>query len=62
MQIIQNRRTFLAGLSSAGAASLVSQRAVGPIEAFVEVRSVGELSLKGFHRLMTAFEVIRWFE
>jgi adenylate cyclase len=40
---------------------LVSQRALGPIERFVEARSVGELSLKGFHRPMTAFEVIRWF-
>jgi adenylate cyclase len=39
---------------------LVSQRALGPIEPFVEAHSVGELSLKGFHRPMTAFEVIRW--
>ena len=40
----------------------VSQRAFNPIEQLVETRSVGDLSLKGFHRPMTAFEVIRWAE
>jgi class 3 adenylate cyclase len=36
---------------------LVPQRLLGAIEELVEVESVGELSLKGFHRAVTAYNV-----
>jgi adenylate cyclase len=40
-----------------GGQTLVSQRVLGDIEALVEAQSVGELSLKGFHRPIPAFNV-----
>ncbi|WP_119273990.1 adenylate/guanylate cyclase domain-containing protein [Taklimakanibacter deserti] len=39
---------------------LASQRAFAPIESHVEARSLGELTLKGFHRPMAAFDITRW--
>lgn len=39
---------------------LASQRAFTPVEPHVEARALGELNLKGFHRPMPAFDVIRW--
>jgi class 3 adenylate cyclase len=38
---------------------LVSQRVVGTVENFVEVEAVGGLSLKGFHRPVTAYNILR---
>jgi adenylate cyclase len=38
---------------------LVSQRLLGTVEELVEVESVGELTLKGFHRPITAHNVLR---
>src|SRR5437899_8940596 len=38
---------------------LVSQRLLGTVEDLVEVEPVGELSLKGFHRPITAHNVLR---
>lgn len=40
-----------------GGQTLVSQRVMGKIEDFVEADCVGELSLKGFHRPVPAFNV-----
>ena len=39
---------------------LVSQRVLGIVESLVESAPVGELTLKGFHRPMLAYEIIRW--
>lgn len=39
---------------------LVSQRVFGAVEPLVEAVWVGELSLKGFHRPMPAYEIVRW--
>jgi adenylate cyclase len=39
---------------------LISQRALAPIEALVEAQSLSELTLKGFHRPMNAFAIVRW--
>jgi len=38
---------------------LVSQRLLTTVEALVEAEAVGELSLKGFVRPVTAFNVLR---
>ena len=38
---------------------LVPQRLFGIVEEFVEAEGVGELSLKGFHRPITAFNILR---
>jgi adenylate cyclase len=38
---------------------LVSQRLLGTVEELVEVQAVGELTLKGFHRPITAHNVLR---
>jgi adenylate cyclase len=38
---------------------LVSQRLLGTVEEVVEVEPVGELSLKGFHRAVTAHNILR---
>jgi adenylate cyclase len=40
-----------------GGQTLVSQRVMGKIEAFVEAEAIGELTLKGFHRPVPAFNV-----
>jgi class 3 adenylate cyclase len=39
---------------------LVSQRVFGAVEQLVESVPVGDLSLKGFHRPMPAYEIVRW--
>jgi adenylate cyclase len=39
---------------------LVSQRVFCAVEQLVESVPVGELSLKGFHRPMPAYEIVRW--
>jgi class 3 adenylate cyclase len=38
---------------------LVSQRLLGKVDELVEVEPVGELTLKGFHRPVTAYNVLR---
>jgi adenylate cyclase len=38
---------------------LISQRMLTTVEPLVEVEPVGELTLKGFHRPITAFNVLR---
>jgi class 3 adenylate cyclase len=38
---------------------LVSQRLLGTVEELVEVEPVGELTLKGFHRTVTAHNILR---
>jgi class 3 adenylate cyclase/CheY-like chemotaxis protein len=39
---------------------LASQRAFLPVEPLVEAHPLGELPLKGFHRPMATFEIVRW--
>ena len=41
---------------------LASQRVLLPIETQVEARPLGELALKGFHRPMAAFDIVRWLD
>lgn len=38
---------------------LISQRLLGTVEEVVEVEQVGELTLKGFHRPVTAYNIVR---
>jgi adenylate cyclase len=38
---------------------LVSQRLVGTVDELIDVESVGELTLKGFHRPVTAYNILR---
>ena len=38
---------------------LVPQRLLGAVEGFVEAESVGELTLKGFHRAVAAYNILR---
>ena len=39
---------------------LVSERAFLAVESLVEAHPLGDLPLKGFHRPMAAFEIVRW--
>jgi adenylate cyclase len=39
---------------------LISQRIFGLVEPLIEASHVGDLSLKGFHRPMPTYEVLRW--
>ncbi|MCI0467858.1 MAG: GAF domain-containing protein [Beijerinckiaceae bacterium] len=39
---------------------LISQRAFGLVEQFVDAAPIGALELKGFHRPMPAFEILAW--
>lgn len=39
---------------------LVSQRVFGAVEPLIESIPVGELTLKGFHHPMPAYEIVRW--
>jgi DNA-binding response OmpR family regulator len=39
---------------------LVSQRVLSAVESLVEFALIGELNLKGLHRPMKAYEVVRW--
>ena len=38
---------------------LISQRVLGTVEELVEVEALGELTLKGFHRPVTAYNIVR---
>ncbi|MGE5307075.1 MAG: adenylate/guanylate cyclase domain-containing protein [Alphaproteobacteria bacterium] len=38
---------------------LVSQRLVGAVEDLIDIEAVGELTLKGFHRPVTAYNILR---
>jgi len=38
---------------------LVSQRLLGTVEALIEAEGVGELTLKGFHRPVTSYNILR---
>ena len=39
---------------------LVSQKVLAAVESLVESAPVGDMALKGFHRSMPAYEIIRW--
>ena len=39
---------------------LISQKIFGLVEPTIEAASVGDLTLKGFHRPMPTYEVLRW--
>ena len=39
---------------------VISQRAYGIVEQWVEARSIGELNLKGFNRPVPAYEILSW--
>jgi class 3 adenylate cyclase/HAMP domain-containing protein len=39
---------------------VISQRAFGVVERWVDAALIGELQLKGFHRPMLAYEIIAW--
>jgi adenylate cyclase len=39
---------------------LISQKIYGLVEPMIEAASVGDLTLKGFHRPMPTYEVLRW--
>jgi adenylate cyclase len=41
---------------------VISQRALSAIESRVEARLIGELTLKGFHRPVPAYEIVRWLD
>jgi class 3 adenylate cyclase len=56
---VPNLAARLCDMAKAGQI-LASQRAYTPIESLVEVQPLGELTLKGFHRPMTAFDIVRW--
>jgi adenylate cyclase len=55
---VPNLAARLCGEAKPGAI-LVSQRLLGSIEPLVEVEAVGELILRGFHRSVTAYNVLR---
>ena len=39
---------------------LVSRKVLAAVESVVECVSVGDIALKGFHRAMPAYEIVRW--
>ena len=41
---------------------VISQRALSALESRVEARLIGELTLKGFHRPVPAYEIVRWLD
>jgi len=55
---VTNLASRLCGEAKAGQI-LISQRVLGGIEAWVETEPAGELSLKGFHRPITAHNIVR---
>jgi adenylate cyclase len=55
---VPNLAARLCGEAKPGAI-LVSQRLLGSIEPLVEVETVGELILRGFHRSVTAYNIVR---
>jgi class 3 adenylate cyclase/CheY-like chemotaxis protein len=56
---IPNLASRLCGEAAAGQI-LVSQRVFTSVEDQVDAHSIGELKLKGFHRLVPAYEVLGW--
>ena len=58
---VPNLAARLCGEAAAGQI-LVSQRVFTTLEGEVDARLVGELTLKGFHRPMPAYEVLGWRE
>jgi adenylate cyclase len=55
---VTNLAARLCGEAQAGQV-LISQRLLGPVEELVECEPVGELTLKGFRRPITGFNVLR---
>jgi class 3 adenylate cyclase len=55
---VTNLASRLCG-EAAPAQILVSQRLLGAVEELVEVEPVGNLTLKGFHRPITAYNILR---
>ncbi|TJW70117.1 MAG: adenylate/guanylate cyclase domain-containing response regulator, partial [Mesorhizobium sp.] len=39
---------------------LISQRVLSAVEELVEAVPLGDVALKGFHRPMAAYEIVRW--
>ena len=58
---VPNLAARLCGEAAAGQI-LVSQKVIGVIEKSVESRATGELVLKGFHRPVPAYDVVRWLD
>jgi adenylate cyclase len=56
---VPNLAARLCGEATAGSI-LVSQRVITVVEQAVDSRALGELVLKGFHRPVQAYDVIRW--
>ncbi len=55
---VTNLASRLCGEAKAGQI-LVSQRLLGTVEELIEVEPVGELALKGFHRPVTSYNILR---
>ncbi len=58
---VPNLAARLCGEASSGQV-VVSQRVLNAVEALVESRELGELMLKGLHRPVPAFDILRWRE
>lgn len=58
---VPNLAARLCGEAEAGQI-LVSQKVMGVVENRVECRATGELKLKGFHRPVSAYDILRWVE
>jgi adenylate cyclase len=56
---VPNLAARLCGEATAGSI-LVSQRVIAVVEQAVDSRAMGDLALKGFHRPVQAYDVIRW--
>lgn len=56
---VPNLAARLCGEAAAGQI-LVSQRVFGAVEQAVESRPAGDLTLKGFHRPVPAYDIVRW--
>ena len=56
---VSNLAARLCGEAAAGQI-LVSQRVFGAVETVVESRHVGDLVLKGLHRPVPAYDILRW--
>ena len=58
---VPNLAARLCGEAAAGQI-LVSQKVIAAVENSVESHTIGDLSLKGFHRPVPAYHVVRWVE
>jgi adenylate cyclase len=56
---VPNLACRLCGEAKAGQI-LVTQRVLAAVEDQIEANLVGDLSLRGFHRAVPAYEVLRW--